>query len=242
MLTIIGVGLMAMFWRASPVVNAPEMNTVFSVVSYQFLVPAGGPWSFNIGTIRLGVAAMAGLIVGFVLFRVRGNILSNDDATDAMVNGFKGIFLAATILILAITIQNTVSTLGISGFVTDWFQAIPVGLIPLLVLVATAFISISDGSSWATHGIMFPIVMPVAFTTGANLPLVLGAVMSGGVFSDHCSPISDTTVLASSTSGSDHMVHVKSQIPYALTCAVIAGSLFLVLAFLMPSDFSFIPF
>lgn len=77
---------MAMFWRASLVVNAPEMNTVFSVVSYQFLVPAGGPWSFNIGGIRLGVAAMAGLIVGFVLFRVRGNILSNDDATDAMVN------------------------------------------------------------------------------------------------------------------------------------------------------------
>jgi hypothetical protein len=118
-LTIIGVGLMAMFWRASLVVNAPEMNTVFSVVSYQFLVPTGGPWSFNIGGIRLGVAAMAGLIVGFVLFRVRGNIPSNDDATDAMVNGFKGIFLAATILTLPITIQNTVSTLGISGFVTD---------------------------------------------------------------------------------------------------------------------------
>jgi Na+/H+ antiporter NhaC len=104
-------------------------------------------------------------------------------------------------------------------------------LIPLLVFVATAFISISDGSSWATYGIMFPIVMPVAFTTDANLPLVLGAIMSGGIFGDHCSPVSDTAVLASSTSGSDHMVRVKSQIPYALTCAVIAGSLFLVLAF-----------
>lgn len=241
-LTIIVVGLMAMFWRASPVVNAPQMNTVFSVVGYQLQVPAGGPWSFNIGGIRLGVAAMTGLIVGFVLFRARGEIPSNADATDAMVNGFKGIFLAAAILTLAITIQNTVSTLGISSFVTDWFQGVPVGLIPVLVFVVTGFISFSDGSSWATYGIMFPIVIPVAFTTGANLPLVLGAVLSGGIFGDHCSPISDTTVLSSSTSGSDHMVHVRTQIPYALGCAAIAGALFLVLGFLVPGDFSFIPY
>jgi len=241
-LTIVVVGLMAMFWRASPVVNAPQMNTVFSALGYQLQVPAGGPWSFNIGGIRLGVAALTGLIVGFVLFRARGEIPTNGDATDAMVNGFKGIFLAAAILTLAITIQNTVSTLGVSSFVTDWFQGIPVGLIPVLVFVVTGFISISDGSSWATYGIMFPIVIPVAFTTGANLPLVLGATLSGGIFGDHCSPISDTTVLSSSTSGSDHMVHVRTQIPYALGCAAIAGGLFLVLGFLVPGDFSFIPY
>jgi Na+/H+ antiporter NhaC len=241
-LTIIGVGFMAMFWRASPVINAPEMTTLFSAVGYQFVVPAGGPWSLNIGGIRLGLAAMMGLLVGFVLFRARGDIPTNADATDAMVNGFKGIFLAAAILTLAITIQNTVSTLGISNFVTDWFQGIPVGLIPVLVFAVTAFVSFSDGSSWATYGIMFPIVIPVAFTTGANLPLALGAVLSGGIFGDHCSPISDTTVLSSSTSGSDHMVHVRTQIPYALVTAAIAGTLFLVLGFVVPSDFSLIPY
>ena len=239
---IIGVGLMAMFWRASPVVNAPQMTTLFSVPGYQLVVPTGGPWSFNIGGIRLGVAAMAGLLVGFVLFRARGDIPSNADATDAMVNGFKGIFLAAAILTLAITIQNTVSTLGISAFVSNWFQGVPIGLIPILVFLVTGFVSFSDGSSWATYGIMFPIVIPVAFTTGANLPLTLGAVLSGGIFGDHCSPISDTTVLSSSTSGADHMVHVRTQIPYALACAAIAGTLFLVLGFLVPGDFSFIPY
>ena len=241
-LTIVGVGLMAMFWRASPVINAPQMSTLFSVAGYELLVPAGGPWSFNIGGIRLGLAAMMGLLVGFVLFRARGDIPSNADATDAMVNGFKGIFLAAAILTLAITIQNTVSTLGISDFVTDWFRGVPVGLIPVLVFAVTAFVSFSDGSSWATYGIMFPIVIPVAFTTGANLPLALGAVLSGGIFGDHCSPISDTTVLSSSTSGSDHMVHVRTQIPYALVTATIAGTLFLVLGFLVPGDFSLIPY
>ncbi len=241
-LTIVGVGLMAMFWRASPVVNAPQTTTPFSLSGYQFVLPAGGPWAFNIGGIRLGLAAMMGLLVGFVLFRARGDIPTNADATDAMVNGFKGIFLAAAILTLAITIQNTVSTLGISNFVTDWFRGIPVGLIPVLVFVVTAFVSFSDGSSWATYGIMFPIVIPVAFTTGANLPLALGAVLSGGIFGDHCSPISDTTVLSSSTSGSDHMVHVRTQIPYALVTAAIAGTLFLVLGFLVPGDFSLIPY
>ncbi|WP_256685189.1 Na+/H+ antiporter NhaC family protein [Halococcus qingdaonensis] len=241
-LTIVGIGLLAMFWRSSPVLNAPRMTSVLSAFGSELLVPAGGPWSLNIGEIRLGLASMMGLLVGFVLFRARGDIPSNADATDAMVNGFKGIFLAAAILTLAITIQNTVSTLGISSFVTDWFQGVPVGLIPVLVFAVTAFVSFSDGSSWATYGIMFPIVIPVAFTTGANLPLALGAVLSGGIFGDHCSPISDTTVLSSSTSGADHMVHVKTQIPYALICAAIAGTLFLVLGFLVPGDFSLIPY
>jgi Na+/H+ antiporter NhaC len=241
-LTIIGVGFMAMFWRTSPVINAPQTTTLLSALGYQLVVPVGGPWSLNIGGIRLGLAAMMGLLVGFVLFRARGDIPSNADATDAMVNGFKGIFLAAAILTLAITIQNTVSTLGVSDFVTDWFQGVPVGLIPVLVFAVTAFVSFSDGSSWATYGIMFPIVIPVAFTTGANLPLALGAVLSGGIFGDHCSPISDTTVLSSSTSGSDHMVHVRTQIPYALITAAIAGALFLVLGFLVPENFSLIPY
>lgn len=240
--TIVAVGLLAMFWRTSPVVNSPQMSTAFSLLGYRLVLPAGGPWSFDIGGIRLGLAALVGLVVGFVLFRVRGDIPSNADATDAMLNGFKGIFLAAAILTLAITIQNTVSTLGVSSFVTDWFRGVPVGLIPVLVFVATGFISFSDGSSWATYGIMFPIAIPVAFTTGANLPLVLGAVLSGGIFGDHCSPISDTTVLSSSTSGADHMVHVKTQVPYALACAAIAGALFLVLGFLVPGGFSFIPY
>ncbi|EMA55316.1 MULTISPECIES: Na+/H+ antiporter NhaC family protein [Halococcus] len=239
---IVGVGLMAMFWRASPVVNAPQMSTALSVLGYDLIVPAGGPWSFNIGEIRLGLAALTGLVVGFLLFRARGDIPSNDDATDAMLNGFKGIFLAATILTLAITIQNTVTTLGISGFVTDWFRGVPVGLIPLLVFLTTGFVSFSDGSSWATYGIMFPIAIPVAFTTGANLPLVLGAVLSGGIFGDHCSPISDTTVLSSSTSGADHMVHVRTQIPYAFMCAAVAGTLFLVLGFAVPENFSLLPY
>ncbi|MFC4552036.1 MULTISPECIES: Na+/H+ antiporter NhaC family protein [Halorussus] len=238
------VGLGAMFWRGSPVVHipgAPE-NVLFSLGGYSLMVPPEGAWAFNIGGVKLGLAATTALVVAFVLYRLRGDIPSNDDATSAMLRGFKGIFLAALILTLASSIQNSVTTLGISSFVTDWFSGVPPEVVPLIVFLATAAISFADGSSWSTYGIMFPIAIPVAFTTGANLPLVLGAVFSGGIFGDHSSPISDTTVLASSTSGSDHMVHVRTQIPYAVASATIAGALFLLLGFVLPQGFEVIPY
>lgn len=241
---MIAVGLGAMFWRGSPVVYVPgePSNLLFAIGGYQLMVPPDGPWAFNIGGVKLGLAAATALIVAFVLYRLRGDIPSNDDATDAVVHGFKGIFLAALILALASSIQNSVTTLGIASFVTNWFQGVPGGIVPLLVFLATAGISFADGSSWSTYGIMFPIAIPVAFTTGANLPLVLGAVFSGGIFGDHSSPISDTTVLASSTSGSDHLVHVRTQIPYAIIAAAAAGALFLVFGFALPQGFQVIPY
>ncbi|WP_227374268.1 Na+/H+ antiporter NhaC family protein [Haladaptatus halobius] len=240
--TMIVVGLSAMFWRGSPVVSAPQMNTLFSLGGYQLILPAGGKWSFNIGGIKLGLASFAALVVAFVLYRAKGDIPSNKDATDAMVRGFKGILLAAVILMFASSIQNAVTVLGISNFVTNWFDEIPPALVPVLLFLVTSGVSFSDGSSWATYGIMFPIAIPVAFSTGANLPLVLGAVFSGGIFGDHSSPISDTTVLASSTSGSDHLVHVRTQIPYALICAGVAGTLFLLLGFVLPQGFRIFPY
>jgi Na+/H+ antiporter NhaC len=241
-LVLIIIGLASLFWTGAPVVSAPQMNTLFSVLGNQVIVPAGGRWAFNIGGIGLGLASITALVVAFLLFRVQGDLPSNRDGTDAMLKGFKGIFLAAAILLFATAIQNSVTTLGIAAFVTDWFEGIPPAVIPLLIFLATSFISFSDGSSWSTYGIMFPIAIPVAFTTGANLLLILGAVFSGGIFGDHTSPISDTTVLSSSTSGSDHMVHVRTQIPYAIICAMIAAILFLVLGFVLPEGFRLIPY
>jgi Na+/H+ antiporter NhaC len=241
---MVTVGVGAMFWRGSPVIYVPgeASNLLFSLGGYQLLVPPAGEWAFNIGGVKLGLAATTALVVSAVLFRLRGDIPTNDDATDAMVRGFKGIFLAALILTLASSIQNSVTTLGIASFVTDWFSGVPAGVVPLLLFFATAGISFADGSSWSTYGIMFPIAIPVAFTTGANLPLVMGAVFSGGIFGDHSSPISDTTVLASSTSGSDHLVHVRTQIPYAVITATIAAALFLLLGFVLPQGFQVIPY
>ncbi|WP_435333542.1 Na+/H+ antiporter NhaC family protein [Haloarchaeobius sp. TZWWS8] len=239
---MVAVALGSMFWTSSPFVTASEYTNYLTVGGFSLLVPSAGTWGFAPGSFQLGLAAVTALVVAFALYRWRGDIPSNNDATDAMVRGFKGIFLAAAILLMASSIQNSVSTLGISTFVTQWFQGVPGWVIPLMVFLVTAFVSFSDGSSWSTYGIMFPIAIPVAFTTGANLPLVIGAVFSGGIFGDHTSPISDTTVLASSTSGSDHMVHVKTQIPYALVTASITMVLLLAAGLLLPQGFEIIPY
>ncbi len=109
----------------------------------------------------------------------------------------------------------------------------PAFIIPVGVFLVTSVVSLSDGSSWSAYGIMLPIAIPLAFSTGANLPRPRRGVQRRH-FGDHTSPISDTTVLASSTSGSDHMVHVRSQAPYALMAAGIAAVLFLVFGLVLP--------
>lgn len=243
-LTMIVVGLGAMFWRASPVVYVVGKSgtELLALGSWQLILPPTGPWSFNIGGVRLGVASISALALAFIMYRLQGNVPSLKDGTDATLVGFKGILLAAVILMFASSIQNAVSLLGIGAFITETFGDIPAFIVPVAVFATTSFVSFSDGSSWSTYGIMFPIAIPLAFATGANLPLVLGAVFSGGIFGDHTSPISDTTVLASSTSGSDHMVHVRSQIPYALISAGVAALLFLVLGLVLPESFRVIPY
>ncbi|MFC7201768.1 Na+/H+ antiporter NhaC family protein [Halospeciosus flavus] len=225
-LTMVVVGLLAMFWTGEAIVSTGPTGSL----------------ALNIGGVQLGLASMSALVVAFVLYRVRGDIPSNEDAVDAVVVGMKGIFLAAVILLFATAIQNAVTTLGISSFVTNVFSGVPGWIVPVALFLTSSFVSFSDGSSWSTYGIMFPIAIPIAFTTPANLILVLGAVFSGGIFGDHCSPISDTTVLASSTSGADHMVHVRTQIPYALVSAGIAATLFLVLGFVLPEGWQIIPY
>ena len=84
------------------------------------------------------------------------------------------------------------------------------------------------GTSWGTYGIMIPIAMPLAIALGLPPSLVLAAVIGGGVFGDHCSPISDTTIIASLAAGCDHIDHVRTQMPYALVTGGIAVVLYLV--------------
>ncbi|MCP5103902.1 MAG: sodium:proton antiporter, partial [bacterium] len=85
----------------------------------------------------------------------------------------------------------------------------------------------STGTSWGTFAVMIPIAVPVAAGMGISLPFVLSAVLGGGLFGDHCSPISDTTLVASMASACDHIDHVRTQLPYALAAAGIACILYL---------------
>jgi Na+/H+ antiporter NhaC len=97
------------------------------------------------------------------------------------------------------------------------------------VFLVSGFIAFSVGSSWGTFAIMIPIAIPIATTLDLPVPLMLGAALSGGIFGDHASPISDTTVLASMAAATDHIDHVRTQLPYALVAGAIAAGGFLLL-------------
>jgi Na+/H+ antiporter NhaC len=135
----------------------------------------------------------------------------------------------AIILLLALALGDVAQALGTGLYVANLVSGnIPPVLLAPLVFLVSAFIAFSVGSSWGTFAIMIPIAVPVAVTLGLPVPLLLGAAISGAIFGDHASPISDTTVLASMASATDHIDHVRTQLPYALLAAGIAAAGFLV--------------
>jgi len=101
------------------------------------------------------------------------------------------------------------------------------------VFLVSAFIAFSTGTSWGTFGIMIAIAIPMAQQMNANELMVIAAVLGGGVFGDHCSPISDTTIVSSMAAATDHIDHVRTQLPYALFGGIVASLLYLILGFLL---------
>ena len=138
--------------------------------------------------------------------------------------------LAIGILLLAWSLGAVCVKLNTANYVISILgDGVSPELFPTLVFLVSAFVSFASGTSWGTMAIMFPLVCPIAFQiSDGNYYVLLGAIssiLSGSVWGDHCSPISDTTVMSSMASGCDHIDHSKTQIPYA--CLVAAVSIFL---------------
>jgi len=113
--------------------------------------------------------------------------------------------------------------LGTGPFIAGLIsQALPFWLIAPVVFITAGIISFTTGTSWGTFGILIPVAIPIALTTDLSPSLLLAAVLGGGVFGDHCSPISDSTVLASLAAGCEHLEHVRTQLPYALLGAALS--------------------
>jgi Na+/H+ antiporter NhaC len=138
------------------------------------------------------------------------------------------------ILTLAWSLGQVTEDLGTAQYVAQILSdALPLAVIPVLVFVTSAAMAFATGTSWATMAIMLPLVIPLTVSLGGaegfgvsgEYSILLGAissVLAGAIFGDHCSPISDTTVLSSTAAACDHVDHVKTQLPYALVVAVLA--------------------
>ena len=198
--------------------------TLFGVIFWTGDIAANGfIGSFLNGKITLGVTC--GFITGSLaigLVAHQSKIFTFSEAIDKWVKGIIDMMEVSIILILAWSLGRILGDLGLKFFMADIIAntGFPPQLVPAVVFVFGAFIGFSTGSSWGTWAILLPIAFPVMYQFGLPVELAVGATISGGLFGDHCSPISDTTILASTASACDHVEHVRTQLPYGLTVGV----------------------
>ncbi|MCH6549449.1 MAG: C4-dicarboxylate ABC transporter [Proteobacteria bacterium] len=168
------------------------------------------------------------ILVAWVMTLIKGDCSVSQLMQDFM-KGAGALLPIAAILLLALALGDVARTLGTGIYVANLVgENIPAMFLAPLVFLVSAFIAFSVGSSWGTFAIMIPIAVPMATTLGLPVPLLLGAAVSGAIFGDHASPISDTTVVASMAAATDHIDHVRTQLPYALLAAGIAALGFLI--------------
>jgi Na+/H+ antiporter NhaC len=179
----------------------------------------------------LALGAFASLFVAYALFVPR-KLLTFTDYFASVTAGVKSMVSALIILSLAWTISGVCRDLLDTGtFVAGIVEHsnLPVGLIPAIMFAFAAVLSFATGTAWGTFGILIPITIAVCDIVAPYLSVTsLSAVLAGSVFGDHCSPISDTTILSSTGAGCDHIAHVSTQIPYALTVAGVSLAGYLV--------------
>jgi Na+/H+ antiporter NhaC len=155
------------------------------------------------------------------------------DGMEVAVSGIKAVFPAILILAMAYCINTISKTLGAQDYIISITEAwVTSWMLPTISFLTAGLISFFTGTSWGSYAIMIPFVMPIAFNISKGelssfVLLTLGALVGGGLFGDHCSPVSDTTCLSSFGAGSDHIDHVTTQLPYAISAAVLAGMIFL---------------
>ena len=185
------------------------------------------------GSLSVLWAVITGLIVGGASYRIQG-IMNLKEITEIFMKGVGGLIPLASLMILAFAIGDTCDALGTGPFVAQAAKSsLPHGIIPAVVFLISCFIAFSTGTSWGTFAIMIPIAFPMIHLIGLHPGLMIAAVLGGGVFGDHCSPISDTTIIASMASATDHIDHVRTQLPYALFAGGLALLMYIFFGFVL---------
>ncbi|MEN8117865.1 MAG: Na+/H+ antiporter NhaC family protein [Bacteroidota bacterium] len=173
------------------------------------------------------------LLGAMILYRAQG-IMKTRKMVEVALKGISELMPLALLMMLAFSISAVCNKLGTGMYVAnlskDWLSP---QLLPMIIFILSAFIAFSTGTSWGTFAIMMTISVPMAQLHDSNLYLVVAATVGGGVFGDHCSPISDTTIISSMASASDHIDHVKTQLPYALLTGTLTALIYLVMGYVM---------
>lgn len=182
----------------------------------------------------LSLGSLIALIIIIIYFVIR-NVMSFNSIMECVPEGFKAMVAPILILTLAWTLKSMTDSLGIAEFVANGTEGFADGmfaLLPAVIFAIGCFLGFSSGTSWGTFGILIPIVLEVFGAVDPEMVIIgMSACMAGGVCGDHCSPISDTTIMASAGAKCNHVDHVSTQLPYAITVAVVSFITYIVAGF-----------
>ena len=185
-------------------------------------------------SVGLAVGSFFALIISIVFYLAR-RVLNFADCMSCLPEGFKAMVPAILILTMAWTLKAMTDSLGAAAFVANAMQNAAGGLmslLPAIIFLVGCFLAFATGTSWGTFGILIPIVVAVFQGTNETMMIIsISACMAGAVCGDHCSPISDTTIMASAGAQCNHVNHVSTQLPYAITVAAISFVTYVVAGF-----------
>ncbi|GGY05786.1 sodium:proton antiporter [Litchfieldella qijiaojingensis] len=198
-----------------------------------FLLPIaaliGFTWYFEIDILRGVIVALAVTLA--LIFSQR--LLSFHDTFDTALEGFKAMIMPLGTLVAGFTLKEVNDVLGLTEFVIATVQPLMTpGMLPAVVFVTMAFLAFATGSFWGLFAVAMPIVLPLAASVDANMPLVIGALISASSFGSHACFYGDSTVLSAQGSGCTPMAHALTQLPYVLIAATLATGVFLVVGHL----------
>lgn len=204
----------------------PLSVMTFGIVFFLWLSGDGNIMQGSGSTSVLWATSLAVAVAYLMLLGER--VFAHKELVDISFNGMSNLLPLVSIVLLSLALGASLQALGTGEFVASMIGGfLPPFAIAPLIFIAAGIIAFTTGTSWGTFAIMVPIGLPLALSLGISPALVLSALIGGGIFGDHCSPISDTTIISSLAAGCDHYDHVRTQLPYALTTGTLTVLLYL---------------
>lgn len=184
-------------------------------------------------SVGLAYGSFFGLFITIILYMAR-RVLSFKECMDSLPEGFKAMVPAILILTMAWSLKSMTDSLGAAEFVADFINTYAKGMVnflPAIIFLVGCLLAFASGTSWGTFGILIPIVVDAFSGDQTMMIIAISACMAGAVCGDHCSPISDTTIMASAGAQSNHINHVNTQLPYVVTVAAVSFVTYIIAGF-----------
>ncbi|MEJ6476580.1 Na+/H+ antiporter NhaC family protein [Pseudoalteromonas piscicida] len=210
----------------------PLLTLIISMIGFMFWT-GDGVLANGSGSKSVLYATVLATTVGYLLL-LTGKRFTHHELMDVGFKGMGELLPLVSIVLLSLTLGASLKELGTGTFVASLVgDYLPIYLIVPVLFVTGAIMSFTTGTSWGTFAILIPIGVPLIQALGLPPSLVVGAILSGGIFGDHCSPISDTSAVSALASGCDLLTHVKTQLPYALVGGALAIVCFFIASLVM---------